>query len=391
MKTLPVVVPSTKRLIQPSPGFAKKGLADYHLELMALCGFSCAYCSSNEGNYLRMNRERFANEAMGQAMGFAADESDADRQALAKDILEAADARANRGDDGRILPANEPRLTLEWALIIDKLHVETRARSSGLNDFGARKTLVFSMLTDGFSPRALASGFTKRALELLVERTALRIRILTKSCTVGKSEWIEFFLRHRDRFVVGLSIGSMDDEWAAKVELGTSKPSARLKALRALQDAGVPTYGMLCPVFPDVLTKYAAQSGGLDDLVAQIRPERCEHVWAEPYNDRANWRAVQAGYERGTREHGWFAEAFEYGDRGPWSHYATELYARLKMIAERDGWLSKLRYLLYEHGITGNDATWFRGLQGVLLQSKPGDNGRSRNPAIAALQGVPTA
>jgi hypothetical protein len=51
-----------------------------------------------------------------------------------------------------------------------------------------------------------------------------------------------------------------------------------------------------------------------------------------------------------------------------------------------DGWLSKLRYLLYEKDICEQHAGEFRGLEGLWLQSGPGPDGRSQNPWIAALQ-----
>lgn len=58
---------------------------------------------------------------------------------------------------------------------------------------------------------------------------------------------------------------------------------------------------------------------------------------------------------------------------------------RLREHAERNGWMDKLRYLLYEDQIVEEDAHHYAGLKGVLLQSKPDDNGQSRNPHIAAL------
>ena len=54
-----VNVPSINRPITPSPGFAKKKLADYKLDACGLCQFGCRYCSSNCGNYLRINRTKF--------------------------------------------------------------------------------------------------------------------------------------------------------------------------------------------------------------------------------------------------------------------------------------------------------------------------------------------
>jgi hypothetical protein len=43
-------------------------------------------------------------------------------------------------------------------------------------------------------------------------------------------------------------------------------------------------------------------------------------------------------------------------------------------------------YLLYEGDITAQDSLSFGDLDGVLLQSSPDKDGKSRNPAIAALQ-----
>jgi hypothetical protein len=217
---------------------------------------------------------------------------------------------------------------------------------------------------------------------MLMTRTSFRVRVLTKGAVVASPKWIDFLKAWPGRFTVGLSIGTLDDEWARRVEIGTSSPTARIKALRALQDAGVPTYGMLCPIFPDGL-----HGDSVERLVDAIRPELCEHVWAEPYNDRANWRAVRAGYDPCSVGWDWLTSVYENGYRDMWSGYAADLYTRLILKAQREGWSSKLRYLLYEDGIvSAHHAMAFAGLEGVLLQSKPGDGGLSTNRHMAAQQ-----
>ena len=355
MKLKIVEVPSIKEPIAKSPGFAKKLLADYKLDLMALCGFSCSYCSSNTGNYLRINREKFA------------------------DLTEAQLGQ-------RTYPATDPALTFVWPDVIHKLH---RQLSGKPKAWGAGKVLVVSQLTDAFSPLALANGTTEEALRLVLDKTSFRIRVLTKGAAVASEKWIRFFLDHPDRFVVGLSVGTMDDEWARRIEIGTSSPTARLKAHRALQDAGVPTFGMLCPVFPDAL------GDGVKQLVESIRPERCEDVWAEPYNDRDNWCAVRDGYAAGSLGSRWLTAVYELHDREMWSDYASRLYDSIWTMSVTGGWTSKLRYLLYEGGITAADAIrYFQGLDGVLLQDPRAKvsaqvtdaSGWSRNKAIRALQ-----
>jgi DNA repair photolyase len=350
MKTRVVTAPSIKNPIQPSPGFEKKLLSTWKLDILGLCGFGCRYCSTNAGNYLRIRRESLADLAE-QQLGV------------------------------RAYPASDPDLTIEWPDVCDRLDAQIAVRPES---WGAGETVVFSMLTDGFSPRLVMSGGTERALRAVLEGTSFRIRVLTKSTIVGSDRWIRFFTDHPGRFVVGLSIGTTDDAWAQRVEIGTSSPTARFRALRRLQDAGIPTYGMLCPVFPDMLG-----DNGVERLVDQIRPDIVEHIWAEPYNDRVNWQVVRDGYETGSPGYIWMTGAFERrGDafHTMWSQYATNLYLRLRAIAERDGWLGKLRYLLYENRITPSDAEKLGDLQGVLLQSNPGEDGMSANPAIQRLQ-----
>ena len=342
-------VPTIKEPIQPAPGFAKKGLADDKLDLAALCGFGCAYCSSNHGYAMRTHREEYA---------------DAAEQQLGE----------------RLTPTDAPDLMYVWPKILEHLEAQLNKRRKA-HAWGRGRTLVFSMLTDGFSPYLVKHGITERALRLVLERTSFRIRVLTKSAIVGSPKWVQFFAEHADRFVVGLSIGTLDAEWAKRVEVNTSLPYARLRALRRLQEAGVPTYGMLCPVFPDVL-----EDEGVEQLIDAVNPDVCEHVWAEPFNDRANWQNVREGYDPASPGYAWLTNVYEHGQRELWSDYAAELYERLRDKAERGAWLAKLRYLLYEDGIKPTDAPRFGELEGVLLQSKPRHDGRSKNPAIAALQ-----
>lgn len=347
MKNVVVEVPTILTPIARSPGFEKKDLSSYKLDILGLCGFACTYCSSNWGNYLRIRRTEFADLAEQQT-------------------------------GARMTPCSHPEATYVWPDVLQRLEAQLSGKRPG---FGRGHTLVFSMLTDGFSPLQVADGTTQRALRLVLEHTEFRIRVLTKNAIVGSPKWVNFFREHADRFVVGLSTGTVSDQWAGRVELGTSSPTSRLRALRTLQEAGVPTFGMLCPVFPDVL-----DGNGLERLLDAVRPEVAETLWAEPYNDRQNWPAVQSGYDSDSAGYRWLQRVYGDGNKALWSQYATDLYRRLQAHADANGWIGKLKYLLYEGDITAAHAPSFAGLDGVLLQSKPDDAGFSKNPHIAALQ-----
>jgi len=346
-RTKIVQVPTVKNPIKKSPGFAKKKLSTYKLDLLGLCEFGCRYCSSNMGNYLRIRQRPFLEQT-------------------------------ERQTGLRVLPSEDPHLVFEWPDVLEELG---RQLAKKRRHWGNGETLMYSMLTDGFSPLLIKNGKAKSALNTVIDVTSFRIRVLTKNAAVGSNEWVEYFRQREDRFVVGLSIGTTNDQWSREVEIGTSPPTARLRALRRLQRAGVATYGMLCPVFPDVL-----EGGRLEELVDEINPDMVENIWAEPFNDRANWKLVRDGYEPDSDGYKWLTEVYEHGNVSAWSEYATELYVRLHSKARREGWAHKLRYLLYELDITETDSAAFAGLEGVLLQSKPGDDGLSKNPHVAYLE-----
>ena len=203
----------------------------------------------------------------------------------------------------RVKAGTEPRLALWDPQIIDKLVAQFEDERP---DFGAGGTLMFSQFTDPFSVPALPLGITRAALELVFERTRFRVRVLTKNASVGGKEWLELFIKHRNRVVVGLSIGTLDDVWAKKMEVDTSPPSARIHALHRLQDAGVPTFGMLCPIFPEVM-----EGDRLERLVEATRPPLVEHLSAEPFNDRSNWMNVRDAYKLGTDGYQWMTDVFD--------------------------------------------------------------------------------
>jgi len=350
MKPKIVNVPSTKKIIQLSPGFKKKELAEYKVDLMALCGFGCRYCSSNQGYYIRMNWEEGENF---------------------KKLAEKQHGK-------KFTKKDLPSLTFEWSDVTEKLEKQLRCESS---EFGKDKVLVFSQLTDGFSPRMVNNGTTKKVLDILLEMTSFKIRVLTKNAIVGEQEWIDYFIENSERFTVGLSIGSLDDKWSKKMELGTSTPSERLSALSKLQEAGVSTFGMLCPVFPDLL-----EGDNLERLIEKVNPGKVDDFWAEPYNDRDNWQLVRDSYPKGSKEYTWFNKVFGEHGKELWSEYATNLYERLLKHSENNRWTDKLKYLLYEGIITKNDAKRLGGFKGILFQSSDKETGLSNNPVIAALQ-----
>lgn len=335
--------------IKISPGFNKKGLSTFKLDIAKLCEFGCTYCYATFIPPIRKFKEEFANlteEKTGE----------------------------------RLYPEDVPGLTIEYSDIIEKLESQLN-KNKNKKSWGDGHTLVFSMLTDGFSPKLVKDGITEKALKLVLEKSSFRIRVLTKNQIVGTNKWIEFFKKYPGRFIIGLSVGSLDNKWAKKVEINVPPPSRRLKAYENLQAAGIPTFGMLCPVFPDVI-----ENDSLDELINRVNPSKVEEFWAEPYNDRDNWEKVREGYDEGSDTYNWFTEVFEQKNWDLLSKYQTDLYLQIRTKAESEGWLDKLNFLWYEGDINKKDSKRIPDLKGILWQQNPDEIGKSKNPYISILQ-----
>ena len=153
MKSKLVVIPTVRRPITRCPGFVKKGLADYKLDLLGRCEFGCCYCSSDTGNYLRIRRKEFA------------------------DLTEEQTGT-------RTYPVDDPSLCFVWDEIIPRIEAQLARHKP---TFGIGEVIVVSMLTDPFSPVLLQRGVTRQVLELILAKTSFRMRLLTKSATVGST------------------------------------------------------------------------------------------------------------------------------------------------------------------------------------------------------------
>lgn len=149
------------------------------------------------------------------------------------------------------------------------------------------------------------------------------------------------------RMIYGVSTGTLDDGQAAAFEQGCPKPSKRIESLHWLQDEGFRTFGMLCPSLPQRNYTQFAQ-----DLLHAIRPEKCEHIWAEVMNVRGSSlsNTVSALHHAGFE---WQASALQRvsEDTGAWEEYARATFHALRFnLAPHThlaGGMPRLRFLQY--------------------------------------------
>ena len=115
------------------------------------------------------------------------------------------------------------------------------------------KRILLSSVTDPYLPLELKYENTRKILEKLVG-TKAEISVLTKSKFVTRD--IDLFKKF-ENLEVGISINTLDSNFAKVIEKGASIPHERLKALKELHDNGIKTYSFISPFFPQI-TDYKA-------------------------------------------------------------------------------------------------------------------------------------
>lgn len=110
----------------------------------------------------------------------------------------------------------------------------------------AKGTIGLGSMNDPYQPVEAERRLTRGALERIA-RYGFPVHVLTKSDLVLRDLDL---LKQVPRAVVSLTITTTDDALAALVEPFAPPPSARLRALRLLAEAGIETRIALMPVLP---------------------------------------------------------------------------------------------------------------------------------------------
>lgn len=121
-----------------------------------------------------------------------------------------------------------------------------------LRDFLSRsdwepELIAFSGITDCYQPAEREFQLTRQCLEVASEANQ-PVGIVTKNALVVRDLDLLATMAQRSLINVSLSITTLDPELAREMEPRTSIPAARLRAIRELSVAGVPTKVMVSPI-----------------------------------------------------------------------------------------------------------------------------------------------
>jgi DNA repair photolyase len=138
-------------------------------------------------------------------------------------------------------------------------------------------TIVMSGVTDCYQPAEREFRITRGCLEVLQEARQ-PFAIVTKNALVTRDLDILREMAAMDLVHVAVSVTTLDAELARTMEPRTSTPTARLRTIRAVADAGVPVRIMTAPIIPGLndreipaLLKAGAEAGARASAYTLIR------------------------------------------------------------------------------------------------------------------------
>ena len=211
--------------------------------------------------------------------------------------------------------------------------------------------IALGMNTDAWQPVERHTRLTRQILEVLLE-SRHPVSVITKSALIERDIDLLAALARDGLVEVTVSITTLDDALARRLEPRAARPTRRLQTLRRLHEAGIPV-GVLCaPLIPalndhelEAVVEAAHAAGArsaayvvlrlpmevrplFEDWLATHAPDRAAHVMSRIAQVRGG-RANDARFGHRMRGEGVFAELY--------SQRLRRLQARLGMGRMRPG------------------------------------------------------
>ncbi len=111
--------------------------------------------------------------------------------------------------------------------------------------------ISFSGVTDPYQPIEAKLGITRQCLQVLVD-FGQPVSVITKNKLILRDLDLLSKLNERGLVSCAISLTTVDNSLASKMEPRASSPAGRLEAIRALSGAGIPVCVMMAPIIPAV-------------------------------------------------------------------------------------------------------------------------------------------
>jgi DNA repair photolyase len=136
-------------------------------------------------------------------------------------------------------------------VIIVKRNAPELLRKTLMSRKWVPEPIMLSGNTDCYQPIEHREGITRRLLEVLLEFKQ-PVGLITKNALVLRDLDILGELAKQDLVSVAISLTTLDEELRRVLEPRTSTGAQRVRAIRELSEAGVPTMAMIAPIIPSL-------------------------------------------------------------------------------------------------------------------------------------------
>ena len=198
--------------------------------------------------------------------------------------------------------------------------------------------IALGINTDAYQPIERRYRITRQILELLAE-CRHPVSFVTKSAMIERDLDLLAVMARQQLVTVYFSVTTLDNKLASKMEPRASAPHRKLKAMRALSDAGVPVGVLVAPVVPMItdheiehILEAAHVAGARAAGYVLLRlPHELKQVWREwlqlHYPERAAHVMSLIQQMRGGKDYD-----SEFGKRmrgeGPFAQLIAQRFAK---------------------------------------------------------------
>ena len=208
-----------------------------------------------------------------------------------------------------------------------------KAKEEGKLSPDGNAAIMFCTTTDpyqslpGPNARILKEARTnlvRKALELILTKSDLNVRILTRSPAAKKDFDLYKRFAEQNRILFGMSIPTLDDTLREIYEPGAPPPKEKMETLTEAVEQGIPIYVALAPSLPD------EEESALRNTLEKIIPLKPFTIFHEPINLRAeNLSRIEAK----AKSLGRTIRSDVFQSLDSWREYAFEQCALVDKIA----------------------------------------------------------
>ncbi|MBI4572653.1 MAG: radical SAM protein [candidate division NC10 bacterium] len=167
-----------------------------------------------------------------------------------------------------------------WEDFEEKIYVKRDAARILMRELTPERltgqSIALGTATDPYQPAERRYGATRSLLAVMALAPDLRLSITTKSDLVTRDIDLLRRIAARSSVQVNLTVTTLDRRLARILEFRAPTPDLRLKALRALRQAGIVAGVNIAPIMPDITDTRA----NLESVIAAARDHDATHVFA---------------------------------------------------------------------------------------------------------------